>query len=104
VSITKVVVFFTRNPAKLGLHFLMFLRFSREFTRFSKSCNTIQETILRAGPWNSQFLTKTPLVRIKNPGTFPKLAMWPLGHGGGGAGPNSGDSALESAGEREEDG
>jgi hypothetical protein len=36
VSITKVVVFFTWNPKKLGSHFYDFLRFSREFTRFSK--------------------------------------------------------------------
>jgi hypothetical protein len=49
---------------------------------------------LRAGPWNSRSLTKTPLVRIKNPGTFPKLVMWPLGHGRRWLRPNSGQPAA----------
>jgi hypothetical protein len=35
--ITKLVGFFTTKPTKLSLHFLNFLRFSTQFTRFSKT-------------------------------------------------------------------
>jgi hypothetical protein len=87
VSITKVVAFFTTNPKKLVLHFLFFLLFSTEFTRI---INLNLQLKL-------QFCAEVP---GKNWGQ----AMWPLAMVAGGAGPNSGAPALESAGEREEDG
>jgi hypothetical protein len=59
---------------------------------------------LRAGPWNSRFLTKMPVVRIKNPGTFPKLAMWPSWHGRRRLRPNSDQPAAMGGWARAGDG
>jgi hypothetical protein len=40
-----------------------------------------------------------PLVRIKNPGTFPKLAMWPSGHGWRSSASNPARARRSPAGE-----
>jgi hypothetical protein len=51
VSITKVVVFFTKNPTKLSLHFSEFSTIFYAFYKFQQFANTIGDTVLRWGPW-----------------------------------------------------
>jgi hypothetical protein len=48
---TKVVLFFTSNPTKLGLHFSDFSMMFYEFYKIQQNGNTIEETDLRGGPW-----------------------------------------------------
>jgi hypothetical protein len=84
VRIKKVVVFFITNLKKLVLKFS---KFSTHFTSFCKL-----RILLKL-----RFYTEVPEKILP-------LAMWPLAMEGGGAGPNSGAPAPESAGEWEEDG
>jgi hypothetical protein len=51
-----------------------FLRFSTQFTKISKSANTIEVILLRGGP-----------------GKIQPFAMWPLAMAGGAGRPNSGE-------------
>jgi hypothetical protein len=44
------VGYFTEIPTKLVLHFLIFLRFSTQFTRISKNTNTISVAVLQSSP------------------------------------------------------
>jgi hypothetical protein len=87
VRITKVIVFFTKNPKNWFCIFLNFLRVYTHFTSFCKSA-----TLLKL-----RFYTEVPE-------KISPLAMWPLAMEGGGAGPNSGAPAPESVGEWKEDG
>jgi hypothetical protein len=87
VRIIKVVVFSTSNPTKLSLHFSEFSTISRHFTSFCKVDILLKLRFCAEAPEKIQ-----------------PLAMWPLAMDGGGAGPNSGDSAPESAREGRERG
>jgi hypothetical protein len=47
VRITKVVVFFTKNPKKLVLHFSEFSKILYTFYNFQPNGYTIEVTVLR---------------------------------------------------------
>jgi hypothetical protein len=87
VSITKVVVLLTRNLAKLSLQFLNFLRFSRDFTSFSKILLLLE----------IRFCAEAP-------GKKRGLAMWPSGMAAGGSSQIQVAPTAVSAGEGGEKG
>jgi hypothetical protein len=51
VSITKVVVLFTMNPKKLSLHLSEFSTIFYVFYKFQQNGYTIENVLLRLGPW-----------------------------------------------------
>jgi hypothetical protein len=53
-SITKVVVLFTKNPTKLGLHFSEFSTIFYGFYKIQHLHLDLEETVLRTGPRISQ--------------------------------------------------
>jgi hypothetical protein len=87
VSITKVVVFFTKNPTKLSLHFSEFSTIFYAFYKFQQFANTIGD----------QFCAEAP-------GKKWGLAMWPSGMAAGGSGQIPTAPAAVSAGEGGEKG
>jgi hypothetical protein len=68
-------VFFTRNPKKLGLHFLFFIHFSTEFTSFSKTQTLFKKLHYTEVPGTFSALTDMPLLDKNNPGKSWLLAM-----------------------------
>jgi hypothetical protein len=51
VSITKVVVLFTMNPTKFVLYFSKFSTIFYVFHKFQQNGYTIEDALLRLGPW-----------------------------------------------------
>jgi hypothetical protein len=85
----------------MSLHFFPnFLRFSRDFTRFS-NLNTLLKMYFCAGvPRSFDSLTEIPLVREKDPRKKRVLTIGPFGRRSAPVRPNSGETLPGSAGER----
>jgi hypothetical protein len=86
VSITDVVVFFTRNLGKLGLHFYDFPTILKRIYKILQIGNTIEVSFCTGTPSGFSFFTVMPLDYSKHPTKRSGLATRPLAMGGGGAG------------------
>jgi hypothetical protein len=74
--------------------FLIFLQFSTDFTRISKTANTILDPLYKQVPEKIWFYAKMPLVHRLPPRKMYRLAMRSLGHGQRRFRPKSGEPAA----------
>jgi hypothetical protein len=104
ICFTKVVVFFTRNPTKLDLHFYVFFTIFYEIYKNQQNNITIQDSNFQPGPWKFSQTHTYALALHLRPQKEAKLCNWVLGPRGGVAGRNSGEPAMFSTGEGVEEG
>jgi hypothetical protein len=84
VSITKVAGFFTTYPTKLSCIFLNFIRFDREFTRFSKLEILLKFQLCGQTPETLRFLQKYPRFALRPSGRIGTLHCGPRAPADGG--------------------
>jgi hypothetical protein len=81
VRISKVVVFFTMNSTKLVLKIFDFSTIFYTFYKFLQICNTIEDVLLRRGPYNfSKSHACTPRLH-QTPRKDLGACNWVLGRG-----------------------
>jgi hypothetical protein len=93
---------FYNESNKIGMHFLIFLQFSTEFTRISKTAILFEIHFCTQDPGKFRDLTNMPLLCGSALRKSSHLAMWPLGAvaDAGGAIPASSSPGLAGEGGR----
>jgi hypothetical protein len=78
VSITKVVVLFTRNPTKFSLQFSEFSTICYTFYKFLKTRYTFEDSFRTEAPGKNQTLADRSLVHGFNPGKISIVINLPF--------------------------
>jgi hypothetical protein len=96
---TEVVLFFTRNPTKLGLHFYEFSTILYGFSKIRPKSFTMWDSILPADPWKLLQIHKYALGSHTRSWKNFRSCNWVPGAAGGGLASNPASSSASLAGE-----
>jgi hypothetical protein len=97
---TKVVVFFTANPTKLGLHFYLFSTIFYEYYNIQPKAKNFTRISLHRGPWKFLQIHNNVLTLHLRPWTDQNLCNWVYGHGRWRLWPNPSEPATRWPGNR----